>query len=226
MNPTLRLPELEAIVTRTVEPLPAAHDPRRTPLADAFDLLPSERDRDGHNAKHGYGRIHARRACMAAADPLALALLAIGDETAAQALPAARPWSRRLGRWAVRALLADPSAEHHLRALVRHARLVAGRPDRQRGHGEGALARQIILFLRNLETSAVRPSHAVAGELAELLTQIETPALARVIEQRIHDAIAHLWPSLTTTGATASRASANMSTNGDDERFGSGGIRL
>ncbi|XXY48214.1 S8/S53 family peptidase [Sorangium sp. So ce269] len=185
-NPALRLPELDALVLRTLEPVPPAASASAEPVADRWDLLPDGRDRDGHNAKHGYGRIDAGRACLAAGDPIALALLLIGEEGAARAwhdARAARPlarglYSRRLARWAVRALLADPSLCHGVCALARHARLTAGDARRQRFHGAGAVLRQLSVLVRALAASRPAParSRRVRDELAALLDQIERTA--------------------------------------------------
>ncbi len=99
-NPELKLPEVHAILARTVDApndashsggatgmtdatgAPAALDRR---LADPADVLPLGSDRDGHNAKCGYGRLNATRACAAAADPVALGLAAIGEDELAVA---------------------------------------------------------------------------------------------------------------------------------------------
>ncbi len=114
-NPTLRLPELGAVVDATLAEVPLQPPARPEPVADPADLLPAGRDRDGHDARHGHGLLHAGRACLAAADPLAAALAAMGEDAAARAWAdlrrsnrrARRAYSRALARWAVRALLAD-----------------------------------------------------------------------------------------------------------------------
>jgi hypothetical protein len=216
-NPTLRLSELEAVVTRTLERADAMTDARRTPLADAFDVRPTAHDADGHNAKLGYGRIHATRASLAARDPIALALLAMGERSAALAIADgahARLCSRRLARWAVRAVLADVSLEHALRAILRHGRLVAGRADRQLSHGEGALARHVVLFVRALARSRVRRSRAVSHELVQLLRRAEREPV-HSLEMHITESFATMWP-----------APSPAPTKDDAARFGSGGVPL
>ncbi|XYI01611.1 hypothetical protein ACMHYB_18390 [Sorangium sp. So ce1128] len=185
-NPALRLPELDALVLRTLEPVPPAAPASAEPVADRWDLLPDERDRDGHNAKHGYGRIDAGRACLAAGDPIALALLLIGEDGAARAWHDARAarslarglYSRRLARWAVRALLADPILCHGVCALARHARLTAGDTRRQRFHGAGAVLRQLSVLVRALAASRPAParSRRVRDEIAAQLDRIERTA--------------------------------------------------
>jgi hypothetical protein len=214
VNPSLRLRELDAIVTRTCTPLPAdASDPQRTPLADPADLLPHAGDADGHNAKHGYGRIHARRAMLAATDPFASALLAIGEVEAAHACATqTKPWSPRLSRWAVRALLRDASLAHDAKALVRHARLVAGRPERARAHGEGTFLRQLSLFLRKL--SAAHPPPSLRAELDRLAGQLHDEPSE--VERACHAAIDHLWL----------RPQPNAVRAGGEPPLGTGGVHL
>lgn len=182
-NPELHVPELDALVRSTLSPVPPEAPPSAAPLADPWDLLPIARDRDGHNAKHGYGRLDAGRACLAAGDPLALALVLIGEDDAARAWSDAREgdplarglYSRHLARWAVRALLADPCLCHGVCALARHARLIAGSERRRRAHGAGAVARQIAILVRSLATSrgAPRASPRVRRELDALLDRLE-----------------------------------------------------
>ncbi len=169
-NPTLRLREIFAVLETTLRDVPPAVDAEQGPFADPHDTRPPGRDRDGHNAKHGYGALHAERACLAAADPVSWALVRTGDLEAARAYAALRladpslraAYSTDLARWIVRALLADARASHAIRALVRHARLLAADPRRARAFPPGAFARQLALFLRGLaEGSAIgRPARA------------------------------------------------------------------
>ena len=177
-NPTLRLHELDAILTRSVDHLSPLNDPSHLPLADPFDVLPESVDRDGHNAKQGYGRLNVTRACLAARDPVALALTSLGEDAAAVAYAelrandprARRAYSRSFARWAVRALLSDAFADHALRAVLRHVRLTASHEDRQRAHMRGALMRQLGILLRALARPrpGVPRSKAVAGEVRNL----------------------------------------------------------
>jgi hypothetical protein len=180
-NPALRAREVDVLVTSALDPVDPAPPVHGVPFADPSDLLPRARDGDGHNAKHGYGRVNAGRACLAAGDPIALALVAMGEDGAARAWfdarrsdPIARGlYSRRFGRWAVRALLADQGLSHAARALLRHARLIAGREARRRAHGAGATLRQVALLLRALSGAAPRPGPRVAAELAALRDRAE-----------------------------------------------------
>ncbi|MGK3994804.1 S8/S53 family peptidase [Sorangium sp. So ce1024] len=186
-NPALRVSELDALVRRTLDPVPPEAPAAAEPLADRWDLLPEARDRDGHNAKHGYGRVNVGRACLAAGDPIALALVLLGEDAAARAfrdaraaLPLARGlYSRRLARWAVRALLADPILCHGACALARHARLTAGDPRRQRAHGAGAVLRHLAVLVRGLAASRAAPARPprVRQEIAALLDRIERSAI-------------------------------------------------
>ncbi len=109
-NRGLRLRDLHAILARTVD-APAAEG-ATGPLADPADLLPPAYDRDDHNARSGYGRLNATRACACARDPLALELVAMGEDAMATSWclrPGPEsPYSRQAARWAVRALLARP----------------------------------------------------------------------------------------------------------------------
>ncbi len=177
-NPKLTLRELESIVTATASPIAVDHGSLGAPAADPFDLLPHERDADGHNAKHGYGRMNARRACLAARDPICAQLLAMGeDEAAVAAFDLAsrlEPYSARTARWIVRRLLADATWSHGLRVVLRHLRLVAGHPERAQAHAKGALARQLLLLLGALSRRGRVPP-GVSAELEVLATRLADP---------------------------------------------------
>jgi subtilase family protein len=70
-NRDLSVAELRALLALTAD-VPSAVDGGRGLAAGAFDA----RDRLGHNFKIGHGVVNARAACLAAADPVCLALLA------------------------------------------------------------------------------------------------------------------------------------------------------
>jgi subtilase family protein len=186
-NPSLRLHELCALVTRCAGPPVPLSRSAVDMLADPADVLPLARDRDGHDAKHGYGRLDAGRACAAAGDPVALELVSMGEDAAAIAWCDARrsdtrvrkAYTRKLARWAVRALLADATAEHDLRVVLRHLRLVAMQPRRAAAHAPGAIARHVTLLLRTLarDGGSPRPSRIVRGEL-EVLERVARAATA------------------------------------------------
>jgi len=178
-NPALTLSEVEAIVTATASPVTSdarTGNSRDATPADPFDLLPSATDADRHNAKHGYGRMNAQRACIAARDPVCAALLAIGEYDAAvaafDALASSRPYSAKTARWIVRRLLVDAGASHAARVTLRHLRLVAGHPERAHAHPRNALARQLLLLVASL---ARRPRLApqVASDLSRLAERLE-----------------------------------------------------
>lgn len=85
-------------------------------------------------------------------DPVALGLVAIGEDTLAVAwrLGADRPFSADLARWAARSLLSRPDMEHALRAALRHLRLISVETTRTRAHAPGSLARHMALVSREL----------------------------------------------------------------------------
>jgi hypothetical protein len=172
-NPTLELRDLHVLLSRTVT-APEPVDSSRSP-ADAADVLPWGRDPDGHDAKCGYGRIDASSACLGARDPVSLVLTAIGEVSAAEAwcsLAEGRPYSSALGLWASRTLLRRADLEHALRAIARHARLVALAPSRAAAHPRGALARQLALVLRELATAGGAAS-AVRAELRRMVGALQ-----------------------------------------------------
>jgi hypothetical protein len=165
-------------------------------LADPADVLPAARDRDGHDAKCGYGLLNAARACVAASDPFALALTAMGEDEAASAwsLREERPYSTELSRWAVAALLARPDMEHAVRGIARHARLVAIAPTRAKAHAPGALARQLGLVVRELMRNAPAGVRAeLGGALDGLRRASSGGAGASTLEERATSLFAELW---------------------------------
>jgi hypothetical protein len=177
-NPGLRLPDLHAILARTVD-APEPDSPAGSPIADPADMLPTGHDRDGHNARTGYGRLNATAACASVRDPIALALVAIGeiDVAVGWCTRAKRPYSRRAARWGTRALLGRPDLEHALRSLARHLRLIAAKPSRARSHAPEALARQLGTLTRELSLLRCPPS--VRQELERLgraLAESSTPS--------------------------------------------------
>ena len=118
------------------------------------------------------------RACLAAKDPVAWALVRIGEDHAAARYAAMRrdeadlrgAYSEALGHHIVRALVGDPRAAHAARALVRHARLLAADRRRLASSPRGALAKQLVIFLRGLlEESAMEPPPAEVREEIESL---------------------------------------------------------
>jgi hypothetical protein len=173
VNPTLTLAEIDEIFARTSAQASGGPDVQAT-LADPADALPRGADADGHDAKHGYGRLDATRACLAASDPIAFVLVTMGEVAAAArvrelrgACGEERLYSMRVARWAVRAILSDARADHALRVVLRHARLVAVDRRRAVAHPKHAFTRQLLLTVRALVFSPLgcRIPAAVAKEL-------------------------------------------------------------
>ncbi len=172
-NPELTVDELEDVVTRTVTPLDPAHGAASRDLADARDLLPTGIDADGHNVKHGYGRMDAALAVAAARDPVAATLAFMGERRAALLWSqcAQRFYGAAFGRAAARLLLRDPSARHALAACARALR-VWSLTKESPPTPSGALMRQILVALRLFQSSrwglVGQPGVAFQEELAKL----------------------------------------------------------
>jgi hypothetical protein len=201
--PELDLAELEAILRATTRRTDPAAEVERIQTPRARELLPRATDRDGHNAKHGYGRLDAAGACCAARDPLALALALLGEGDAARA------WIRRrardgglgallspsLGRALVRALLTSERLRHGADVLVRHARLVAGHPARARAHAPGAVLRHLALLLRDLASRVPAEQTAELAALADRARMATASAEARArFDARLLELCDALWP--------------------------------
>jgi len=158
-NPGLTIAELERLLTETAVPTEPDVRAGEASLADERDLLPLGRDRDGHNAKHGYGRLSARAACLAASDPIALTLARMGEMEAAHAYFAAREaestsqrYSKSLALVTVKQLLSDGRVGHAVASILRALRVWSGHPERLSQQPGGQLLRQIGLALRLLAT--------------------------------------------------------------------------
>jgi hypothetical protein len=158
VSPHLTVSELHAIVTRTATRVAPPGPSENADIADPQDVLPYGRDKDDHDAKHGYGRLHATRACLAASDPFAHAMISMGEDNAARKWLTLRQNERRLtyaysselAAWASRALLGDTNALHAACVITRHVRLLANHPERYRAHYQGALVRELALLGRTL----------------------------------------------------------------------------
>jgi hypothetical protein len=211
-NPDLSLRDVHAVLERSVDrPDDIALLDRR--LADAADILPSGVDRDGHDAKCGYGRLNATRACAIAADPVALGLMATGEDALAIAwrLSPQRPFSERLARWAARVLLFRPELEHAMRAVLRHLRLVSTDPSRAKAHAPGALARHLALLVRELKR--LQPPPAVFEELETLAAKLRaatSPLHAPSLEGLAQAAMATLAAELPTPTAQSAFSTASV----------------
>jgi hypothetical protein len=156
-NPSLASTELEALLLETVVTTdPAARNDDHD-LADPCDIRPDVFDLDGHNAKHGYGRLNATIACMAASDPIALTLCRMGERDAARAFLDARQrgdqpeaYSPALARWCVRNLLANVRVSHAAASVMRALRLWSLHPERLDQQPPGHLLRQLGVIVRLL----------------------------------------------------------------------------
>jgi hypothetical protein len=170
-NPTLDLEELDQLLLDTVVEIDPAQRATEPELGDRADLLPFGRDPDGHNAKHGYGRLSALAACLAASDPVCGAWVRIGEieiarhyaETAVDT--ALRPYSDALGRWAARAMIHDATARHAACSVARAMRLLAWSPSRGR-NPHGTFLRHFGILIRLLMRSPVPPE--LVAELREI----------------------------------------------------------
>jgi hypothetical protein len=164
-NPDLTIKEVDAILRATAvvpDPRDAEGDPA---LADPRDILPFGRDPDGHNAKHGYGRLSATNACIAASDPIALTLLRMGETRAARNFHQARRtslgagYSMTLGRWLALRALSDSTIAHAVASLMRALRLWIRHPHRVAEQPPGHLLRQIGLLVRMLAHEPAPEAH-------------------------------------------------------------------
>jgi hypothetical protein len=211
-NPELRLHEVHAILERTVD-APKPQAALEAALADSAEVLPLGSDRDGHNAKCGYGRLNATRACAAAADPVALGLATMGEDDLAVAwrLSPLRPYSERFARWAARALLSRGDVEHAVRALLRHLRLVSVDPPRAKAHAPGALVRHMTLVARDL--LRMDPPEGVLEELQGFSQRLQSAANSPRgvdLEAAARAAFRTLTSGLPTPGAQTAFSSGSL----------------
>lgn len=199
-NPTLRVGELYGLLTSTATECPT--DPEG-PVGDEADLLPEARDPDGHDAKTGFGRVSALRACLAASDPIAAALLEIGEEDAARRFVALRETARSVGsayspdlaRLSARALRADRILFDAAVMLCRHLRLLAGSVERQNAQAHGSVARTIALIVERLAEHPARGD--VASEVQALRRRAcdatRTDGARRDLEHALYSLASELW---------------------------------
>jgi hypothetical protein len=211
-NPEIELAELYALIEETSSPVDPARQVADAGLADRNDLLPLATDPDGHNAKHGYGRIDATAACLAAADPVAQGLVRIGELDAALRYldlvndrGFAGVYSTRLARWAARAALRDAGVSHALAATVRGLRLLCCRSDRARNQPPGHLLRHFALVVRMMLEA--QPNLLVGTELAELdrrLRETMNNATARQVEHLVLTTFARIFSGARVPGQAIS----------------------
>jgi hypothetical protein len=193
--PTLTLAELDRFVTATVVPI--AVRPAPDGLADDADWQPEAADRDGHNAKHGYGRMNAWRACAAVSDPAACVMLTMGEhEAAARWLRrVTAPYSAALAVWAARAIMQDSMLFHALACVVRHCRLLADQPKRRATQDPEATLRLLGLLAREAHRTKAPPAPPdVERELRRLAElALGGPEVAELIEPWLDRVARELW---------------------------------
>jgi hypothetical protein len=206
-NPELSLPELHVALTETTSSVDASTQVDDPALGDHFELMPRETDPDGHNAKHGYGRLNATHASLVVSDPVSACLCRIGEPDAAARYLAFRRdgaggalYSDRTAAWAARVLLRERQATHVLSAVCRAVRLFQAHPEHLPDQPAGHLLRQIALTLRVLLLA--HPPDGVLDELErlersvrELLTQ---HAATVAVEHAIAATLELLWTDLST----------------------------
>jgi hypothetical protein len=177
-NPGLQLTELDQLLQETVVSIDPGLHSTDSELGDRADLFPLGCDADGHNAKHGYGRLNASVACLAASDPVCAALIRVGARQAAERYDRARSdrtvqfYSDALARWAARVHLRDAVLRQTLCSLARAARLGSRYPDSIAKQPPGHWIRQIALAVRLLLRASPPPE--IAGELSTLEVRLRT----------------------------------------------------
>lgn len=206
-NPELSLPEVHVALTETTSSVDASTQLDDPALGDRFDLMPRESDPDGHNAKHGYGRLNATHASLVVSDPVSACLCRIGEPDAAARYLAFRRdgaggalYSERTASWSARVLLRERQATHVLSALCRAVRLFRAHPQHLPEQPAGHLLRQVALVLRALLLA--HPPDGVLDDLERLeriVRQLLTQHAATVaVERAIAASLELLWPDLST----------------------------
>lgn len=184
-HPELTLTQAVGLFDLTRSQVDPAHQAENPALGDRRDLEPLGVDGDGHNAKHGYGRINAAGACTAATDPVAFALVKMGENGAAARYLAAREkpllglYSPELGRWALRLALGDPNLVHAISSVLRALRLAAARREAA-GAPAGYWCRQLGVVLKLLMGKSPSAEHEV--EMAQLDARLRSLDAEDVLE--------------------------------------------
>jgi hypothetical protein len=198
-NRDLSAVELRALLALTAD-VPGDVDGGRGLAAGAFDA----RDRLGHNFKIGHGVVNTPAACLGAADPICLALLATravpdvasspdaGDPSPAVALargwqagvrraarrrnPLAREYLRLAGRVS-RLFLTSLPVQEALCWLARHVRALAetGRWSFWQGQHHGALVERIRHACETIRDALGPDDGAVAAGLERVETALAGP---------------------------------------------------
>jgi hypothetical protein len=199
-NPTLTLSEVDRVLVETSTPIDPAQRSAEADLGDPCDLEPLGRDADGHNAKHGYGRLSATAACLTARDPIAATLVSIGERTTAaryvQALRSmtCRPYGERLALWSVRLLLGDAVLMQAFRSMIRFCRLAFQSREASLSRSHGQVIRQLGIIVRLLIQDGPPSEHR--EELMQLDARLrallcDAPAAA-VAETTLHQFVSTL----------------------------------
>jgi hypothetical protein len=216
-NRQLTASELDRVLTETAV-APHPHDAAEGPVADRRDLLPPGRDGDGHNAKHGYGRLNATNACLAATDPVTLTLVRMGELAAARAYAvtvqsgALNPgYCPSLARWVACRALEDTGIAHAIASVLRALRLWSTRPDRLEQQPPGHVLRHLGLIARTLLDAS--PPGALRDELAGIVSALraaQDTGNAAEVERAVLDGISRAtgWAAL--VGAHAASKSGVM----------------
>jgi hypothetical protein len=202
-NPDLSLPELHVALAETTSPIEAGAQVDDPALGDRFDLLPRETDPDGHNAKHGYGRLNATQASLVVSDPVSACLCRIGERDAAARFVAFRRdgagsalYSDRTAAWAARVLLREKETTHVFSTLCRAARLFRAHPEHLPEQPPGHLLRQIALALRALLLA--HPPDGALDELERLERRVrellDNQIASAAMERAIASCFELLWP--------------------------------
>ena len=131
-------------------------------------------------------------ACLAASDPLALALVRMGEIDAAGRLlkalngPVPRVYAKSSAQWATRIAMRDARILHALTALARAVRLECRHREHASVQPAGRLLRHCVLIVRLLLQSD--PGLVIASELRELdrrLREILEDGEARSVENAL-----------------------------------------
>jgi hypothetical protein len=177
-NPWLTVSELDRVLTETAVEIEQRDAASEDPVADHRDLLPAGRDGDGHDAKHGYGRLNATNACLAAADPVSLTLVRMGEMAAARDYAAAVQSgvldpriSQSLARWITCRALSDTFVAHGLASVLRALRVWSGRPRRLDEQPPGHLLRHVAIVARSLLDAP--PPAALRDELSSVVSTLQ-----------------------------------------------------